>query len=113
MVKSSGWRPFSLHHAHRATFSTVVSAPGIPEVIDAPAPSRRTGSDESIISERRRPGDDARIGNIAGFDLPGSMAGLFTMLDRRIGGSHTYWFTRVATANTERTVNMNGDQAPW
>src|SRR4051794_22031881 len=57
MVKSSGCRPCSLHQAHRATFSTVLSAAGIPEVIDAPAPRAGPGLrplEESVGGPARR-----------------------------------------------------------
>jgi hypothetical protein len=49
-------RSFSLHPAQRATRSTVCPAVGMPEVIEAPAPISRTGSELSIRSECSRPG---------------------------------------------------------
>ena len=46
--------------AHLETLSTVFAAAGMPEVIDAPAPSSKTGSEPSIKRERSRPAVDMR-----------------------------------------------------
>ncbi len=84
MVKSSGCRPCSLHQAHRATFSTVLSAAGIPDVIDAPAPRSRTGS-PSIRRERRRPGAAVRIvGAANGASATRAIGCIFTTPGKRL-----------------------------
>ncbi len=74
---SSGCRPCSLHHAHLATLSTVFSAEGMPDLIDAPAPSSNTGSEPSIRSERSRPVVDVRISIVASLVISNSAVASF------------------------------------